>query len=40
VIISINSGSWGDIIVIRLDREFSLIGNGGTKRGVGKGVGG
>jgi hypothetical protein len=39
VIISINSGSWG-VMVIRLDIEIWVIGKGGTKWGVGKGVGG
>jgi hypothetical protein len=35
VIIYINSGSWG-VMVIRLDIETWVIGKDGTKRGLGK----
>jgi hypothetical protein len=35
VIISINSGSWGGVMVIRLGIEILETGKGGTKRGGG-----
>jgi hypothetical protein len=39
MIISINSGSWGVLMVIRLNIEIWEIGKGVTKAGAGKGVG-
>jgi hypothetical protein len=36
VIIFINSGSWGRVMVIRLDIEIWEIGKGGTKKRGGK----
>jgi hypothetical protein len=36
MIISINSGSWGEIMVIMLNTETWVIGKGGTERDRGK----
>jgi hypothetical protein len=33
VIISINSGSWGGVMVIKLDIEIWVVGKGGIKKG-------
>jgi hypothetical protein len=39
VVLSINSGCWKRIVLVRLDIEIWEIGEGGTKRGLGSGVG-